>query len=75
MLSIPTLFVWPLLQISMSVKHHQTVREASALTVWAHTTVSARRATCWLGAGDAKVSVFFSINTDKSVSPSKMVFV
>lgn len=45
----------------MSVRGLQTVRGAAVLTVWARTTVSARRATGWSEAGDAKVSVFKQI--------------
>lgn len=75
MLRIPTLFLFPSLQISMSVRGRQTVRGAAVSTVWAHTTVSARRATHWLEAGDVKVSLFkllssfllsFAINVIKS---------
>lgn len=56
------LFLWSF-QISMNVKDHRTARGGAVLTAWARTTASARRATCWLEDGDAKVSaqdvVFF----------------
>lgn len=63
-LHIPTLFLFPSLQISTSVRGHQTVRGAAVSTIWAHTTVSARRATRWSEAGDAKVSVFKSLRSN-----------
>lgn len=52
----------------MSVRGLQTVRGAAVLTVWARTTVSARRATGWSEAGDAKVSVFKALSSENRVS-------
>lgn len=57
-------FLFPSLQISMSVRGHQTVKGAAVSTIWAHTTVSARRATHWSEAGDAKVSLFKPLRSD-----------
>lgn len=61
---IPTLFLFPSLQISMSVRGHRTVRGAAVSTVWAHITASARRATHWWEAGGAKVSLFNTLWSD-----------
>lgn len=55
-------FPWSF-QTSMNVKDLRTARGGAVSTAWARTTASARRATCWLEDGDAKVSapdiVFF----------------
>lgn len=50
-------FWFPALQISTSARDRRTASEAAASTVWARTTASARRATCWSEEGDAKVSL------------------
>lgn len=50
-------FRFPVLQISTSARDRQTASEAAASTVWARTTASARRATCWSEEGDAKVGI------------------
>lgn len=49
-------FWFSVLQTSTSARGRPTASEAAASTVWARTTASARRATCWSEGGDAKVS-------------------